>query len=195
MPVSTKKKLTKIGDGFENIIFHGRWLLAVIYLGAMAVLGLYAAKCISEVWSLFVNFGHLTEAQLMIGVLSLLDMAMVGALVLIVAMGGYSIYIRRIDVTDRDSKPLWLQHLDATAIKTKIQLSLVGIVSIELLKCVIDIKSVSTESLIKLLSIFMCFVIAAVAMALTGKLMHPNGEPSEASSETPSTEKPTNEPG
>lgn len=74
------------------------------------------------------------EADLILVVLSLIDMALVGGLLIIVMFSGYEIYVSRIDTDASAEKFSWLGKLDSGSLKQKVAASTVAISSIHLLK-------------------------------------------------------------
>lgn len=166
----------------EKAMYQSRWILAPIYLGlsiAMLALGI---KFFQELVHLFsaLLFGNsegilLSEAGLILIVLSLIDLAMVGGLIVMVMMSGYENFVSQLDIDDRDEKLGWLGKMDSGSLKGKIAATIVAISSIHLLKKFMEIdvimKDYENGGLVIMwyVIIHLTFVISAFAMGLLDK--------------------------
>jgi len=73
----------------ETVIYRSRWLLAPIYFGlSIAILAL-GIKFFLELSHLFLDILTISEANMILIILSLVDLAMVGGLLLMVMISGY----------------------------------------------------------------------------------------------------------
>jgi uncharacterized protein (TIGR00645 family) len=179
---------------FEWIIFTSRWILAPMYLGLIAAELVYAFKFCQELIDMCTHLLTLTEEEMLIGLLGLVDFTMVANLVVMIVMGGYSIFIRRM-VVSREERPQWLDHVDSTTLKIKMGMSLIGVSSIHLLKTFIDADKANWHTLSMQLSIHGMFVLSTIAMAVIYRISHdkdqwahtptmPNGHEGDHSSTT-----------
>jgi uncharacterized protein (TIGR00645 family) len=171
---------SKLNKGIENAIeysiFASRWLQAFVYVGLIIGCGLYVFKFIEELSALGLNIHEYTEVQTMLAVLGLIDISMVMNLLVIVIIGGYSIFTSRLDFDGQEDKPQWLDHLDADRLKVKLSTSLASISGVHLLKTFIDVHSLEkTEDLQYLnfeMGIHMVFILSALVLAWIVKLLH-----------------------
>lgn len=162
-----------ISQAFENtieyLVFAARWFQAPIYIGLIIGSGLYVYKFMQELATLAINVDVYTEVNMMLGILGLIDISMVLNLLVIVIIGGYSIFTSRIDFNGQEDRPQWLDHLDADRLKVKLSTSLASISGVHLLKTFIDIHSETrTEGLIALqfeLGIHMVFIVSSLVLA------------------------------
>ena len=163
----------------ENAMYRSRWLLAPIYLGLSLVLLALGIKFFQEIIHLFsaLIFGDengeiLTEAGLILIVLSVIDLAMVGGLIIMVMMSGYENFVSQLNVDYGDEKLGWLGKMDAGSLKGKIAATIVAISSIHLLKKFMEIDSIMKEYengnhvLMWYVFIHLTFVASAFAMGL-----------------------------
>jgi uncharacterized protein (TIGR00645 family) len=128
----------------EYLIFFSRWLQAPIYLGLILASILYVYKFCEELAALAIGITTLTEVQAMLMILGLIDISMVMNLLVIVIIGGYSIFTSKIDFDEQEDRPHWIDHLDADRLKVKLATSLASISGVHLLKTFIDIHSETT---------------------------------------------------
>lgn len=170
-----------VSKGFETIIefsiFASRWFQAPIYLGLIVGSGLYVYKFIGELVFLAMRIDEFTEVQVMLSILGLIDISMVMNLLVIVIIGGYSIFTSRIDFDEQEDRPHWIDHLDADRLKVKLATSLASISGVHLLKTFIDIHSEtetgSYEDLKFEIAIHLVFIISALILAWIARILDP----------------------
>lgn len=149
---------------FENLMYRSRWILAPIYLGlSLAVLGL-GIKFFQELIHLLLHVITLKEAELILIVLSLIDIAMVGGLLVMVMMSGYENFVSQLDIGEGQEKLSWLGKMDSSSLKAKIAASIVAISSIHLLKVFMDAEQIDNSKLLWYVIIHLTFVASAFAM-------------------------------
>jgi len=154
----------------ETLMYRSRWLLAPIYLGlSFAVLAL-GIKFFQEVFHLMLEIFILKEADLVLIVLSLIDMALVGGLLIMVMMSGYENFVSQINVGEHEEKLGWLGKVDSSSLKLKVAASIVAISSIHLLKVFMDVVNVDNTKLMWYVIIHMTFVVSAFVMGLMDKI-------------------------
>ncbi len=168
--------LKKFENFFEGFIFWSRWVQAPLYTGLVIGAFLYLVKFFQELWHIASHIYTLTELDTMLGILSLVDISMVMNLVVMVTIGGYSIFTSKIDVDQHEDKPLWLDGLDAGQLKIKLATSLASISGVQLLKTFIDFKGAaerdSYNGVVIEIVIHMVFIFSALLLAFTEKTIH-----------------------
>lgn len=158
----------------EHLVMKSRWLLMPMYLGLGVALGLYCYKFLEELWHLCAEIAVIDESRLLLGVLGLVDVCMIGNLIIMIIIGGYSIFIQRIDFDAYGAdKPQGFNTLNSGALKVKMGLSLIGVSSIHLLKAFINAQSWTWMDLSKLLAIHGMFVLATLTQSGVDRIMHP----------------------
>jgi len=154
----------------ELLMYRSRWLLAPIYLGLSLALIALGVKFFQECWHLLVHILSMGEADLVLVVLTLIDLAMVGGLIVMVMMSGYENFVSQLDVAEDEEKLAWLGTMDASSLKMKIAASIVAISSIHLLKIFMNAEKTENDKLLWYTVIHMTFVISAFAMGYLDKL-------------------------
>ena len=153
----------------ERVLFASRWLLAPIYLGlclAMVPLLFAFAK---ELWHLASHMMEATETEVILGVLTLVDLAMTATLLIIVIFTGYQNFVSRLELTGHKDWPEWMGSIDFSGLKLKILASIVAISAIELLKEFMGLANVTAADerrLFWLVVIQIVFVASSVVLAL-----------------------------
>ncbi len=154
----------------EQCILLSRWLLAPIYLALAAVLVLFTVKAFQEVIHLYAIITIATEADLILAVLALIDMALIANLLVMVILSSYENFVSNLDVAENQEKPYWLGKIDAATLKIKLAVAIVAISSIHLLKAFMTAPPQEGENLWNgqlfwLVVIHLTFVISALIMA------------------------------
>jgi len=155
----------------EQLMYRSRWILAPIYLGLSFALLALGVKFFQEAWHLMVQVLHIKEADLILVILTLVDLAMVGGLLVMVMMSGYENFVSQIDVGDSEEKLSWLGKMDSASLKAKIASSIVAISSIHLLKMFMDANKIENDKLVWYVLIHLTFVASAFAMGFLDRLV------------------------
>ena len=176
-----KAAFSFLEDTTEFLIFFARWLQAPIYLGLVVGCGLYAFKFMEELSTMAINIDAITEVESMLMILGLIDISMVMNLLVIVIVGGYSIFTSKIDFEGKEDKPQWLDNLDADRLKVKLSTSLASVSGVHLLKTFIDIheetKTGNFDTLDFEIAIHLVFIISSLMLAWIVKILANRAEP------------------
>ena len=179
-----------------RFIFASRWLQLPRYLGLIAAQGVYVFHFWVELVHLLeAAFGNQTALQalvtsigyksdvtvtalnetiIMLVVLALIDVVMISNLLIMVIVGGYETFVSRLDLEGHRDQPEWLSHVNASVLKVKLATAIIGISSIHLLKTFINAANYSEKVLIAQTAIHITFLLSAMAIAYTDKLMSHN---------------------
>lgn len=160
----------------EKVMYATRWLMAPIYLGLSLALLALGVKFFQEVFSIIPVIFSMKEVDLILVVLSLIDISLVGGLLVMVMFSGYENFVSRMDI-DGDSEKLgWLGKLDSNSLKNKVAASIVAISSIHLLKVFMDTQNIPNDKIMWYLLIHMTFVVSAFAMGYLDKITKDAGK-------------------
>ncbi len=116
------------------LIFSSRWLQLPLYLGLIAAQGVYVLLFIKELWHLIARASSIGEQEIMLIVLGLIDVVMISNLLIMVIVGGYETFVSRLGLVGHPDQPEWLSHVNASVLKVKLAMAIIGISSIHLLK-------------------------------------------------------------
>ncbi len=171
------------------LIFSSRWLQLPLYLGLIAAQCVYVVLFVKELWHLIHGAFDLNEQQVMLIVLALIDVVMISNLLVMVIIGGYETFVSRLRIEGHPDQPEWLSHVNASVLKVKLAMAIIGISSIHLLKTFIEAGSLgalppcataaagvrcatTTEAGVMWQTIIhMAFILSALGIAWTDKLM------------------------
>jgi uncharacterized protein (TIGR00645 family) len=120
------------------LIFSSRWLQLPLYLGLIVAQGVYVFLFLKELWHLIHGAPSLTEQSIMLMVLGLIDVVMISNLLVMVIVGGYETFVSRLRLEGHPDQPEWLSHVNASVLKVKLAMAIIGISSIHLLKTFIE---------------------------------------------------------
>jgi len=154
----------------EQLIYASRWLMAPIYLGLSLVLIALGIKFFQEILHILPNILAVRESDLILVVLSLIDIALVGGLIVMVMFSGYENFVSRLDIGDGEEKLNWLGKVDSGSLKNKVAASIVAISSIHLLKVFMDTPNIENDKIMWYLLIHITFVLSAFVMGYLDKL-------------------------
>jgi len=181
-----------------NLIFMSRWLQLPLYLGLILAQAVYVfhfwvelvhlieaamgdRTALDAILSAVAVKGQnapadkaLTETTIMLVVLGLIDVVMISNLLIMVIVGGYETFVSRMNLEGHPDQPEWLSHVNASVLKVKLATAIIGISSIHLLKTFINADSYSEKALIAQTAIHITFLLSAMAIATTDRLL-PSG--------------------
>jgi uncharacterized protein (TIGR00645 family) len=164
----------------EKGIFASRWLMAPFYVGLVAALALLLAKFIQELVHVIPHVLSLGESDVILAVLTLIDLSLAGNLLLMVIFSGYENFVSKIDVGDHKDKPEWMGKVDFSGLKLKLIASIVAISGIHLLKSFMDIHNIAKEDLFWMVTVHVTFIFSGLLFALMDYIIskseaHPAG--------------------
>jgi uncharacterized protein (TIGR00645 family) len=163
--------MLNLGRILKSMIFASRWLQAPLYFGLIVAQAVYVYLFMVELSHLIHKIGNLSETDIMLIVLGLIDVVMIANLLIMVIVGGYETFVSRLNLEDHPDQPEWLSHVNAGVLKVKLATALIGISAIHLLKTFINADQLTDRVVLWQVVIHMVFVVSALAMAYTDKLM------------------------
>jgi uncharacterized protein (TIGR00645 family) len=158
-------------QALEYFIFWSRWLQAPLYLGLIVAQGVYVYQFMHELSILVTRTGSLSETEVMLIVLGLIDVVMIANLLIMVIIGGYETFVSRLDLEGHPDQPEWLSHVNAGVLKVKLAIALISISSIHLLRTFINAPQMEDRVVIIQVAIHVSFLISAIAIAWTDRIM------------------------
>ena len=159
------------------LIFSSRWLQLPLYLGLIVAQGVYVFLFIKELWHLVETATSITEQQIMLIVLGLIDVVMISNLLIMVIVGGYETFVSRLNLQGHPDEPEWLSHVNAGVLKIKLAMAIIGISSIHLLRTFIEAggltsgKTAYTETGVMWQTIIhTVFILSAIGIAYVDRV-------------------------
>jgi len=170
--MSTKPLLPAPLRPLPRWIFMSRWLQAPLYIGLIVAQGVYVWQFWTELVHLIgmISVKNITETDIMLIVLGLIDVVMISNLLVMVIVGGWETFVSRLELEKHPDQPEWLSHVNAGVLKVKLATAIIGISSIHLLKTFINAPNYEEKTLMWQTLIHLAFVLSALAIAYTEKL-------------------------
>jgi uncharacterized protein (TIGR00645 family) len=162
-----------------SLIFGSRWLQLPLYLGLIVAQAVYVILFLKELWHLIAHSFSFSEQQIMLVVLGLIDVVMISNLLVMVIVGGYETFVSRLNLNGHPDEPEWLSHVNASVLKIKLAMAIIGISSIHLLRTFIEAGNLGgagrttnyTESGVMWQTIIhIVFIFSAIGIAYVDKL-------------------------
>jgi uncharacterized protein (TIGR00645 family) len=129
-----------------TLIFGSRWLQLPLYIGLIVAQGVYVVLFLKELWHLIAHAFDFSEQQIMLVVLGLIDVVMISNLLVMVIVGGYETFVSRLNLQGHPDEPEWLSHVNASVLKIKLAMAIIGISSIHLLRTFIEAGNLGTTA-------------------------------------------------
>jgi len=188
----SKPEVSQKLSPLANIIFFSRWLQLPLYLGLILAQCVYVFHFWVELTDLIgaamgneaslnhileavaIGSSHpskLTETTIMLVVLGLIDVVMISNLLIMVIIGGYETFVSRLGLDGHPDQPEWLSHVNASVLKVKLAMAIIGISSIHLLKTFINAANYELQVVLAQTGIHLVFLISALAIAYCDHIM------------------------
>lgn len=169
--MAIKSESGPIERWLERGIFQSRWLMAPFYVGLVGSLFILVITFIREFVQFVAKGMSATEAEVILGVLALIDLSLTANLVLIVVFSGYENFVSKIDTEGHPDWPEWMTQIDFAGLKQKLFASIVAISAIQVLKAFMNLeKSLNEKTLPWLVGIHFTFVISGLVLAWTDRI-------------------------
>ena len=163
---TTVKGLTQLP---HRVILASRWLLIVFYIVLMIALAAFALALVVHAAELLPHLFTLSDSDLILALLGLVDATLVASLVVMVIISGYDNFVGQISAPEQ-ALP-WLGNLDAGGLKIKIATSIVAISSIQLLEMFLNSDHYTTGSMFGAAGLQLTFVATAIGLAVVERLV------------------------
>ncbi len=128
-----------------QLIFSSRWLQVPLYVGLIVAQAVYVVMFLKELWHLVLGTMNFTEQEIMLVVLGLIDVVMISNLLIMVIVGGYETFVSRLELEKHPDQPEWISHVNASVLKIKLAMAIIGISSIHLLRTFIYAGSLGAQ--------------------------------------------------
>lgn len=155
-----------VENALERTLFASRWLMAPFYLGLCISLVMLMAIFVREIVEVLPHFLTLTETEILLWLLSLIDLSLAANLVLMVVLAGYENFVSKMEVANHPDRPGWMGKIDFSGMKLKLIASIVAISAIYLLRAFMSIENYPPDRLMWLVIIHIVFVVSGVLLAL-----------------------------
>lgn len=151
-----------------RIIIFSRWALVPFFLGLLLALVLLMLSFFKELWQFMATLMTSSETEIVVAVLSLIDLTLIASLMVVIIFSGYENFVEKIDRSGSDSWPIWMTRITLSGLKQKLFASMMAIAGITLLKALMKLEISVSESQVKWLVVAnVIFVIGYAVLAFT----------------------------
>lgn len=154
----------------ERLMYTSRWIMAPLFLGMSLVLLVLAVKFFQELYHFVPHVLEIDEGQIILKLLTFIDLTLVGSLTLIVMFSGYENFVSRLDIGADAEKLDWLGTHDYGSLKLKVATSIVAISSIRLLKVFMEVENTANEKMLWYVIIHLTLVTSAFILGYLDKI-------------------------
>jgi uncharacterized protein (TIGR00645 family) len=161
-----------IKDAFERLLFAGRFLLAPLYLALAISLVALIFKAGLHLYQLLTELPTMSDEEVLLSDLAIVDLTLTASLVVIVFLSGYSNFVAPVVQREGDGRPHWIAAIDFSELKLKLMASIVAISAIKLLEGFMDLANHSDRELYWLVGIHLTFVASTLFLALADRFSH-----------------------
>ena len=154
----------------EQVMFGARWLLAPIYLGLIVALAMLMVKFFQELLESVPKLLSMTTNDVIVELLSLVDLSLAANLLLMVMLAGYDNFVATFRSTAPESRPRWLSHTDYGTLKLKLMSSIIAIASVKMLETYLNLGNLPRQEVIGYLAMFVAFAVVGVLLALMDRI-------------------------
>jgi len=162
--------MSKVEAALESLVFRSRWLLAPFFVGLIVAIVALLVKFLKQLWALALGVFSMTGDEMIVQILTLVDSALVAALLLIIGFSGYENFVSKIGTGDHEDRPAWMGKVGFSDLKIKLIGAIVAISAVELLKAFINLSQFTWYELSWKTGIHITFVVSGVLFAITDRI-------------------------
>ncbi|AVZ79278.1 TIGR00645 family protein [Zoogloeaceae bacteirum Par-f-2] len=168
--------MKRFETAFEHLLFSSRWLMAPVYLGLILAMLVLLVKFAKQAWQLLGDLLSATGPEIIVGVLTLVDTALIMNLLIIIIFSGYENFVSKMeDLHGHKDRPDWMGHIGFSDLKIKLIGSIVAISGIELLKGFMNVGKLDDRELAWMVGIHITFVLSGLLYAMMDRLQRGGG--------------------
>jgi uncharacterized protein (TIGR00645 family) len=162
--------MSRVEAALESLVFRSRWLLAPFFIGLILAIIALLVKFLKQLWALATGVFSLSSDEMIVNILTLVDSALIAALLLIIGFSGYENFVSKIGTGDHEDRPAWMGKVGFSDLKIKLIGAIVAISAVELLKAFINLDEFTWYQLSWKVGIHVTFVVSGVLFAITDRI-------------------------
>jgi len=162
--------MSRVEAALESLVFRSRWLLAPFFVGLILAIIALLVKFLKQLWALAISVFSLSSDEMIVSILTLVDSALIAALLLIIGFSGYENFVSKIGTGDHEDRPAWMGKVGFSDLKIKLIGAIVAISAVELLKAFINLDEFTWYQLSWKVGIHVTFVVSGVLFAITDRI-------------------------
>jgi uncharacterized protein (TIGR00645 family) len=154
----------------EALLFGGRLLLVPIYLAMLVLLATLIVYFLSELAHALPALPGMSEKDLILLTVSLIDLSLTANLVVLVTLSGYENFVRRVTFIESDMRPEWLVRINFSGLKLRLIATITVIAAVHLLGSFLEVSSQNDRDLLWQVVVVLVFALLGLLLALTDRL-------------------------
>jgi uncharacterized protein (TIGR00645 family) len=162
--------MTMLQKVIEQIILASRYILVVFYMGLAIALAVFAGQFLVKLAGLALKFPAEDDNIFLLGVLQLIDKALVAGLIVMVMLSSYDNFVAKLESEDTQRQIGWLSKLDPGSLKIKVASAIVAISSIHLLQVFLNTGTYTTEEIFWKVITHIVFIASAVFLGVLDRM-------------------------
>jgi uncharacterized protein (TIGR00645 family) len=162
--------MSRAEAALESLVFRSRWLLAPFFVGLILAIVALLVKFLKQLWALAIGVFSLSSDEMIVNILTLVDSALIAALLLIIGFSGYENFVSKIGTGVHEDRPAWMGKVGFSDLKIKLIGAIVAISAVELLKAFINLDEFTWYQLSWKVGIHVTFVVSGVLFAITDRI-------------------------
>jgi uncharacterized protein (TIGR00645 family) len=167
--------MNKVEATLEHWVFRSRWLLAPFFIGLLLAIVALLIKFVKQLATLATGMLTLDDSEMIVQILTLVDSALIAALLLIIGFSGYENFVSKIATGEHEDRPAWMGRVGFADLKIKLMGAIVAISAVELLKAFINVADMPWQELAWKVGIHVTFVVSGVLFAVTDRITESKG--------------------
>ncbi len=168
--------MSKVESTLEHWVFRSRWLLAPFFVGLLLAIVALLIKFVKQLFALAMSMFELGDDEIIVAILTLVDSALIAALLLIIGFSGYENFVSKIATGQHEDRPAWMGRVGFSDLKIKLMGAIVAISAVELLKAFINVTPETPwQVLAWKVGIHVTFVVSGVLFAITDRITESKG--------------------
>ena len=168
--------MNKVESTLEHWVFLSRWLLAPFFIGLLLAIVALLIKFAKQLAALATGMFELNDSEMIVSILTLVDSALIAALLLIIGFSGYENFVSKIGIGEHEDRPAWMGRVGFSDLKIKLMGAIVAISAVELLKAFINVdENTPWQTLAWKVGIHVTFVVSGVLFAVTDRITDRGG--------------------
>ncbi|MGI6246321.1 MAG: YqhA family protein [Pseudochelatococcus sp.] len=169
----TPRRLRQLRRFIARGVVMGRWAMVPLFVGLLVALALLVITFFIQLWSFIVAIGSISDTESIMKLLTLIDLALIGGLIVIVVSSGYANFVGKLDNTSSEDWPVWMTRISFSGLKLKLFATLMAITAVAFLKALMRLEADVSEAQVRWLAVAcVVFILAYATLALTDRFTH-----------------------
>jgi len=161
----------------DRAMVASRFLLVVFFFGLLIGLALFAIRFVAKLGKLASEVFSMGDEEMLLGLLHLVDSALVASLVVMVALASYDNLVSRLAEEAAEAQMGWGVKTDHSNLKIKVATAIIAISSIHLLQVFLRVDEYTNDAVMWRVVIHATFLVGALLLGVLDRISRgPDGK-------------------